>query len=54
MDSSAIVTGILIRFLVLALMLLTMLVSMLFEYVLTIIKNTEQKPIIIEKKRINY
>ena len=54
MKWNEILNGFWIRFGVLAVLLLIMLVSMLFEYVLTIIKNTEQKPIIIEKKRVRY
>ena len=46
--------GFFIRFAVFALLLLVLLVSILFEYILTLIDNTENKPFIIEDRRINY
>lgn len=46
--------GLLIRFGVFVLLLLVLLVSMLFEYVQAILKNAEQKPFVIEDRRINY
>ena len=46
--------GLLLRCGVFTLLLLVLLVSILFEYVFKLIDNTEQKPFIIEDKRINY
>ena len=46
--------GLLLRFGIFVLLLLMLLVSMLFEYVQAIMKNTEQKPFILEDRRINY
>lgn len=46
--------GLLIRFGVFVLLLFVLLVSVLFEYVQAILKNAEQKPFIIEDRRINY
>ena len=46
--------GLLIRFGIFVLLLLVLLVSMLFEYVQASMKNAEQKPFILEDRRINY
>ncbi|MCR5041358.1 MAG: glycosyltransferase family 2 protein [Clostridia bacterium] len=47
-------SGLLLRFGVFSALLLILLVSILFEYILTLINNTEDKPFIIEDRRINY
>ena len=46
--------GFWIRFGVGALLLFLLMASMLFEFILAIIKNAEQKPFVIEDRRINY
>ena len=54
MESALFWNSLLIRIGLLALLLLTMLVSVVFEYVIIAVKNTEQKPFVVEEKRINY
>ncbi len=54
MGSELFRNGFIIRFGVFALLLLILLVSLLFEYILTLVNNTEDKPFIIEDRRIGY
>ncbi len=54
MESEVFWNGLIIRIGLFALLLLIMLVSVIFEYVITVMKNTEQKPFVIEKKRLRY
>ncbi len=54
LEAAAIWNGAILRFGLLAVIMLICLVSVLFEYVLTLKKDTEHKPFVIEKKRVNY
>ncbi len=49
-----ITNSIILRVILLALCLFIILVCVLFEYVISIMKNTGEKPFIVEEKRINY
>lgn len=46
--------SIIIRCLFLALCLFIILVCVMFEYVISILNNTGEKPLVVEEKRINY
>lgn len=54
MDSVLFWNGLLIRFGVFGSLLGIMLLAILFEYILVVFQNVEQKPFIVEKERINY
>lgn len=49
-----ITTALIIRGMFIALCLFIILVSVLFEYIITMINNNGEKPMVVEDKRINY
>ena len=46
--------ALLIRGMFMALCLFIIMVSIMFEYIITLMENTVEKPLIVEEKRINY
>lgn len=54
MDSLTLMNAVILRCILVALGILTILVCILFEYVISINRNTGEKPLILEEKRIHY
>ena len=46
--------SLILRVMFVALCLFIILVSVMFEYIIAILDNTAEKPLIVEEKRINY
>lgn len=53
-ESGEIWNGVILRVILLALILLISLVSVMFEYIISLKTDAEQKPFVIEKKRLRY
>ena len=54
MQNWSVWNGLLLRMGLFLLLLIILLICILFEYVISVSKDAEQKPFILEKKRVNY